>query len=340
MKFFLNPSHSHKGLHRTHVELHDGSPFTVTHTATPAAARAIEDGQSHGVQEIIMANGSFTGRAVLAPLVENMIDLAHRAGRKLEITTYDDPLTGQSAFRQDARTERFRHVIDHVRTGRRLGEDYPLSLAGQSRGWLSVVGAAIEGCKAERFGRLTGLAPVGHTPHHIEINRHDVTAVLGMTWGELTDEHANQKDRYALKAKLGIARNAVVHTVGNSIAAHDLRPGHAVRNATLPLFREVHEILTTDITDEVVALSNLPGTDVTLFACRHDRYAPGEAIIERFAAIPEFAGQTVLADEAHNSVLLDRHLVPDLYGIITGQPVLAAELQNGALPLRPMLTAE
>lgn len=321
MSLPFRASAGHPGLHRTHHELSDGEDYVVTHTATTEAARAIGRGHTTEVRQLVMANGSFTGRAVLAPLVEGMVQLAERSGQKLEITTYDDPLTGSRAYGQSYRTERYLHVLEHVRRHRQLDTDHPVSLAGQSRGWLTVMGAVMDRYKTEQLGTVTGLAPVGHTPRDIQINMHDVTHVLGMTWGELTDPRANQHDWHALTVKANIARNALVHTLGN---VHHRNPWALLQDATMPFMQEVQEILTADITKDVVTASRQLGSALTLVACKYDRYAPGDEIVERFGALPEFAGRVVLLDVPHNGSLLDQHLVPELYGIML--PTVPAQM--------------
>lgn len=314
MSLLFRASAGNLPFHQTHQELSDGENYKVTHTTTPAAARAIENGRATEVTELIMANGSFTGRAVLAPLVEGMVRLAANANHPLEVTTYDDPLTGSNAYGQSYRIERYLHVLDHIRSHRGLDTDHPVSLAGQSRGWLTVMGAVMDRHKQERLGTVTGLAPVGHTPRDIQINVHDVMRVLGMTWGELTDPRADQHDRHALAVKANIAKNAIVHTLGNG--AHHRNPLSALHDALWPFMQEVQEILTTDITKDVVTASGTLGQALTLAPCRYDRYAPGEKIVSRFGALPEFAGRVVLLDVPHNGSLLDQHLVPELYGIM------------------------
>ena len=316
----------HPGLHRTHLELFDGEAYMVTHTATRQAVAAIENGRARDVDELVFANGSFTSRKVLEPLVEGVVALAEQSGRKLEVTTYDDPLTGSRAYGQAYRTERYAHVINHLLRHRRLDTDHPISFAGQSRGWLTIMGMVPDLQGKQELGRLTGMAPVGHTPREIDINTHDVLHVLGMTFGELTDKHANQKDRHALAVKFGILGNAIRHTAGNALAVGDFNPLHMIHNASYPLFQEVQEILTTDVTDVAVEASQHAGA-LTLLAWEDDRDAPGRRIQERFAGIPEFAGSVVLMDTAHNGSLLDKELVPELYGHLTGYAAPVEMLQ-------------
>lgn len=332
MKFLGHPSAQQpEGVSRTHLQLCDNETFTVTHTATPQAARAIERGRAQSVRQLIIANGSFTGRSVLRPLVEGLIGAAGQAGKKLEVTTYDDPRTGSRAYGQSYRTERFMCVMDHVRRHRALDTDQPINLAGQSRGWLTLVQAAAAAHKDQRIDSLTGMAPVGHTPRNIQVNTHDVMHVLGLTFGELTDKRAQQRDAHARTVKKGIAANAIAHSLGNGFSEFTLNPLEVIKRSTLPMFNEVHEILTTDITPEVVDLSHNVGA-VTLLACRYDRYAPGERIVERFADEPDFAGQVVLLDTPHNGLLLDSQLVSQVYEYTMGEPVPALEPMPEAAP--------
>jgi len=252
--------------------------------------------------------------------VDGLVAAAAQAGKKLEVTTYDDPRTGNRAYGQSYRTERFMCVVDHVRQQHSLDTDKPVHLAGQSRGWLTLVQAAAAIHKDQRIDSLIGMAPVGHTPRDIQVNTHDVMHVLGLTVGELTDRRAQQRDAHARAVKKGIAANAIAHSLGNGFSEFTLNPLEVVRRAALPMFNEVHEILTTDITPEVIELSRNVGT-VTLLACRYDRYAPGERIVERFANEPDFAGQVLLLDTPHNGLLLDSQLVPSVYEHTMGEPV-------------------
>jgi hypothetical protein len=324
MKFLGHQPKTQKGFSSTHVELFDGEAFTVTHTATTQAAEAIEKGRAQDIRQLIIANGAFTGRAALRPLVEGLIGIAGASGKKLEVTTYDDPRTGSRAYGQSYRTERFAHVVDHVRERHSLDTDHPVNLAGQSRGWLTLVQAAAATYKDQRIDSLTGMAPVGHTPRNLQVNTHDVMYVVGLTAGELTDKRAGQ-GKHARATKRGLAANAIAHTIGNGFSPFTVNPMEMVRRSSLPLFQEVHEILTTDITPEVVELSKNVGS-VTILACQHDRYAPGERIAQRFANEPGFAGQVVMLDTPHNGLLMDSRLVPEVYGHVMGEPAPQLEV--------------
>lgn len=325
MKFLgRSPQQPHEGVSRTHLELFDGEAFAVTHTATTQAAEAIENGRAQDVRHLIIANGAFTGRAALRPLVDGLIGMAEQTSKKLEITMYDDPRTGSRAYGQSYRTERFMHVVDHVRQRHSLDTDLPVHLAGHSRGWLTLVQTAVATYKDQRIGSMTGMAPVGHTPKDLVINAHDVMHVVGLTAGELTDKRAGQ-GKHARAAKRGLAANAIAHTIGNGLSPFTLNPMEVIRRSSLPLFKEVHEILTTDITQEVVDLSQHVGS-VTIMACRYDRYAPGERIATRFASEADFAGQVLMFDTPHNGLLLDSTLVPEVYGHVVGEPVPQLEL--------------
>lgn len=314
-----------QGFSTTHLELFDGEAFTVTHTATTQAAEAIERGRAQDVRQLIIANGAFTGRAALRPLVEGIIGLAEVSARKLEVTIYDDPRTGSRAYGQSYRTERFVHVVDHVRERHSLDTDKPVHLAGHSRGWITLVQAASASYKDQRIDSLTGIGPVGHTPRDIEVSPKHVLHVLGLTAGELTDRRGWQRDGHARAAKIGIAANAIAHTIGNGLSSFTVNPLEIARRSSMPLFQEVQEILTTDITPEVVELSQSIGS-VSVLACRYDRYAPGERIARRFAAEPDFAGQVIMLDTPHVGPLLDSRLVPDIYGYTTGEPVPQLEV--------------
>lgn len=287
----------------------------VTHEASSQAAQAIEDGNASTVDSLVIANGSLTSRNVLGPFVHGLIDVAEKNGRALEITTYDDPFTGSSAYGQSYRTERYLRVIRHVRDTRQPDPESPLFLAGQSRGWLTVVQAAEEVVGQQKLGGITGIAPVGHTPMDITVCPKDVAHVLALTAAELLDKRTVFRfGHYARAAKLAMAHNAVSHTIGNAIG--DWPPAQALRAASLPLFAEAQEILTTDVTKNVVGLSQQLGHAVVLAACKYDTYAPGQKVIDRIMAEPGFAGRAIIMDTAHNGPLLDRRLILPLYELL------------------------
>ena len=187
-------------------------------------------------------------------------------------------------------------VCRHLTEGDKLNRQ--LTLSPHSRGMISVAQGSDELVEDNLVGRLVGTGVAGLTP----LPRNEIT-------DQMVAELTAQEVFSWTNIRHGLGSVAVLGAFVASAAPHLLDMGHA-RD-------EIKDIMSTDVTSEVHALSQALGGRAVIWALMRDPYCPGSRVVS--ALDERFSGNVWAVDTSHAGPLIDTCLVEAYYGDLIGE---------------------
>ena len=252
-----------------------------------------ETDAAQDVARIIFVNGMFESRGTWKQLTENLSRVALQHGQAIELFSYDDAVSGRTAYTQAYRTERLAQVAAFAQSVD--PHDRPTVLNAHSRGWITSMEAGADLVNAGHISGVLGTGVAGLVPRTpSEANYWTVADIV-------------QKE-ILRSAHIGLSsgRGTLQHFI-SSATPHLLFGG-------LESSREIQDVLTADVIQETVDLSaHVP---MEVWALNQDPYFPGSQIAACLRR-NDFLGNVVEINTMHNGPLIDDTLAMPTYLSLT-----------------------